>query len=155
MFVRSDFYEELSIPTPIPKNTHSFITQLCQIGQNPKFCQCYFLGNIKNIKLYILGHILVPVLEDPGEAAGYLHVPARLLLSFQEKGDVTYCKSPDIDSKPIQSNVQCFINKLISCQQYFIPMVFRGCGFKLRFNYHQCAIMGLLFWVFLGYKATS
>ena len=78
LVVSSDFYEELSVPTPDLRNAHFFITRLYKIGQKPKFRQCYFLGNIKNIKIYILGHILVLVSEDPGEAAGYRHVAARL-----------------------------------------------------------------------------
>ena len=78
LVVRSGFYEELSVPTPHLRNAHFFITRLYKIGQKPKFRQCYFLGNIKNIKTYILGHILVPVSEDPGEAAGYRPVAARL-----------------------------------------------------------------------------
>ena len=80
LVVRSGFYEELSVPTPHLRNAHFFITRLDKIGQKPKFRQCYFLGNIKNIKIYILGHILVPVSEDPGEAAGYRPVAARLLV---------------------------------------------------------------------------
>ena len=48
-------------------NAHFFITRLYKIGQKPNFRQCYFLGNI-----------LVPVSEDPGEAAGYRPVAARL-----------------------------------------------------------------------------
>ena len=78
LVVRSGFYEELSVPTPHLRNAHFFITRLYKIGQKPKFRQCYFLGNIKNIKIYILGHSLVPVSEDPGEAAGYRPVAARL-----------------------------------------------------------------------------
>ena len=78
LVVRSGFYEELSVPTPHLRNAHFFITRLYKIGQKPKFRQCYFLGNIKNIKIYILGHILVPVSEDPGEAAGYRPVAAPL-----------------------------------------------------------------------------
>ena len=78
LVVRSGFYEELSVPTPHLRNAHFFITRLYKIGQKPKFRQCYFLGNIKNIKIYILGHILVPVSEDPGEAAGYRPVAAGL-----------------------------------------------------------------------------
>ena len=79
LVVRSGFYEELRVPTPHLRNAHFFITQLYKIGQKPKFRQCYFLGNIKNIKIYILGHNLVLVSEDPGEAAGYRPVAARLL----------------------------------------------------------------------------
>ena len=82
LVVRSGFYEELSVPTPHLRNAHFFIMWLYKIGQKPKFRQCYFLGNIKNIKIYILGHILVPVSEDPGEAAGYRPVAARLLVSM-------------------------------------------------------------------------
>ena len=78
LVVRSVFYEELSIPTPITEMLIFFITRLYKIGQKPKFRQCYFLGNIKNITMYILGHILVPVSEDPGEATGYRPVAARL-----------------------------------------------------------------------------
>ena len=78
LVVRSGFYEELNVPTPHLRNAHFFITRLYKIGQKPKFRQCYFLGNIKNIKIYILRHILVPVSEDPGEAAGYRPVAARL-----------------------------------------------------------------------------
>ena len=83
LVVRSGFYEELSVPTPHLRNAHFFITRLDKIGQKPKFRQCSFLGNIKNIKICIMGHILVPVLEDPGEAAGYRPVAARL---YQMKG---------------------------------------------------------------------
>ena len=78
LVVRSGFYEELNVTTPHLRNAHFFITRLYKISQKPKFRQCYFLGNIKNIKIYILGHILVPVSEDPGEAAGYRPVAARL-----------------------------------------------------------------------------
>ena len=78
LVVRSGFYEELSVPTPHLRNAHFFITRLYKIGQKPKFRQICFLGNIKNIKIYILGHILVPVSEDPGEAAGYRPVAPQL-----------------------------------------------------------------------------
>ena len=78
LVVWSGFYEELSVPTSHLRNAHVFITRFYKIGQKPKFRQCYFLGNIKYIKIYTLGHILVPVSEDPGEAAGYRPVAARL-----------------------------------------------------------------------------
>ena len=78
LVVWSGFYEALRVPTPHLRNAHFFITRLYKIGQKPKFRQCYFLGNIKNIKIYILGHILVPVSEDSYDTAGYRPVPARL-----------------------------------------------------------------------------
>ena len=78
LVVRSGFYEELSVLTPISEMLIFSSPGCTKIGQKPKFRQCYFLGNIKNIKIYILGHILVPVSEDPGEAAGYRPVAARL-----------------------------------------------------------------------------
>ena len=76
LVVRSDFYEELSIPTPASQKCSFFHHALVQ---NWSKTQCYFRGNIKNIKIYILWHILVPVSEDPGEAAAYRHVAARLI----------------------------------------------------------------------------
>ena len=72
------FYEELSVPTPHSRNAHFFITRLYKNRQKPKFRQCYFLGNIQNIKTDILGHILVPVSEGPGEGAMYLDIAAVL-----------------------------------------------------------------------------
>ena len=86
LVVRSGFYEELSVTTPRLRNAHFFFTRSYKIGQKPKFRQCYFLGNIKNIKIYILGHILVPVSEDPGEAAGYHPDAARLKGLTHERG---------------------------------------------------------------------
>ena len=96
LVVQSGLYEELSVPTPHLRNAHFFITRLYKIGQKPKFCQCYFLGNIKNIKIYILGHILVLVSEDPGEAAGYRPVAARLnvLVIDHKTGKSDHCHNP-------------------------------------------------------------
>ena len=76
------FYEELSVPTPHSRNAHFFMTRLYKNRQKPKFRQCYFLGNIQNIKTDILGHILVPVSEGPGEGAMYLDIAAVLFLHF-------------------------------------------------------------------------
>ena len=68
LVLMSGFYEELSVPTPHSRNAYFFITRLYIICQKPKFRQCYFLVNIKNIKIDILGHILVPVSDGTGGA---------------------------------------------------------------------------------------
>ena len=68
LVLMSGFYEELSVPTPHSRNAYFFITRLYIICQKPKFRQCYFLVNIKNIKTDILGHILVPVSDGTGGA---------------------------------------------------------------------------------------
>ena len=74
------FYEELSVPTPHSRNAYFFITRLYIICQKPKFRQCHFLVNIKNIKTDILGHILVPVSDGTGGRTGYHHISPRLIL---------------------------------------------------------------------------
>ena len=79
LVLMSGFYEELNIPTPHSRNAYFFITRLHIIGQKPKFRQCYFLVNIKNMKLHILGHILVPVSGGTGGRTGYHHKSPRLL----------------------------------------------------------------------------
>ena len=53
-------------PPPHSRNAYFFITRLYIVCQKPKFRQCYFLVNIKNIKIDILGHILVPVSDGTG-----------------------------------------------------------------------------------------
>ena len=62
----SGCYEEFSVPTPHSRNAYFFIMWLHMIDQKPKFRQCYFLVNIKNMKLYTLRHILVPVSDRTG-----------------------------------------------------------------------------------------
>ena len=57
---------QLGVPTPNPRNDHFFIMQLYKIGRKPKFRQCYILGNVKSINIYVLGYILVPVSEGSG-----------------------------------------------------------------------------------------
>ena len=79
LVVRSGFYEELSVPTPISEMLIFSSRGWIKLVRNPNFANVIFLGTSKNIKIYILGHILVPVSEDPGEAAGYRPVAARLL----------------------------------------------------------------------------
>ena len=78
LVLMSGFYEELSVPTPHSRNAYFFITRLYIICQKPKFRQCYFLVNIKNIKIDILGHILVPVSDGTGGRTGYHHISPRL-----------------------------------------------------------------------------
>ena len=85
--------KSLSVPhPPIPENAHIFITRLYKNRQKPKFRQCYFLGkHLEYQKLDILGHILVPVSEGPGEGVMYLDIAAGLylfLLLFRE----LFCK---------------------------------------------------------------
>ena len=79
LVLMSGFYEKLSVPTLHSKNAYFFVTRLYIICQKPKFRQCYFLVNIKNIKIDILGHILVPVSDGTRGRTGYHHISPRLL----------------------------------------------------------------------------
>ena len=83
LVLMSGFYEELNIPTPHSRNAFFFITRLHIIGQKPKFRQCYFLVNIKNMKLHILVHIFLPVSDGTGGRTGYHHKSPRLLFSVR------------------------------------------------------------------------
>ena len=53
-------------PHPPFSETLFFLQAVVYKGLKPKFRSLYFLGNIKNIKIDIHGHILVPVSEGPG-----------------------------------------------------------------------------------------
>ena len=107
LVLMSGFYEELNIPTPHSRNAYFFITRLHIIGQKPKFRQCYFLVNIKYMKLHILGHILVPVSDGTGGRTGYHHKSPRLQL----------CEDNASVCKHIQSYaVGCFLERLFKEQ---------------------------------------
>ena len=91
LVLMSDFYEELSVPTLHSRNAYFFITRLHIIRQKPKFRQRYFLVNIKNMKLHILRHILVPVSDGTGGQTGYHHKSPRLqIVEVQKMCQITH-----------------------------------------------------------------